>query len=337
MSSQTNALALVKDRPVAVAPPSARFEGEQLNNVQRLGNILAASGYFSDVRDMAQAAVKVMAGDELGIAPVAAVMGIHIIKGKVTLSANLIAAQVRRHGYNYKHVQFDTTGCTLQFFGKNGELLGDSSFTEADAKSAGVYNDMYKKFPRNMYFSRAISNGAKWYCPEVMSGLPVYVSEELGAKVDGDGEIIDLPDTGSHQPNTKEAANYVAEQKLATMLAETDARKNAKPAAVAEVVSPAVQALWARMRDIRTTLEVFAELKAQLTKAYGDDEGPHVYYAALTRQGVEHANQFKSTKPARIASKEMLESLTKRPAPSSVDSLEITDDDLPAELFGAAE
>lgn len=56
-----------------------------LTDIQRLGNILAASGYFSDAREMAQAAVKVMAGQELGIPPVASMMGINIIKGKVAL------------------------------------------------------------------------------------------------------------------------------------------------------------------------------------------------------------------------------------------------------------
>ena len=57
----------------------------------QVGQTLAASGYFQDAREAAQAAVKVMAGEELGLGPIAAMTGIHIVKGKVTLSANLIA------------------------------------------------------------------------------------------------------------------------------------------------------------------------------------------------------------------------------------------------------
>ena len=47
------------------------------------------------------------------------------------------------------------------------------------------------KFPRNMLFARAISNGARWYCPDLFNGNAVYVPEELGAVVDGDGNVID--------------------------------------------------------------------------------------------------------------------------------------------------
>lgn len=333
---------------------AANYAGDRLSNVQRLGNILAASGYFADVKDMAQAAVKVMAGEELGIAPVAAVMGIHIIKGKVTLSANLIAAQVRRHGYDYRHVQFDSQGCTLHFFARNGDLLGESSFNEADAKTAGVYGDMYKKFPRNMYFSRAMSNGAKWYCPEVMSGLPVYTPEELGAKVDGDGDIvieaahetIDAKpiDTGGHPVGTQAAADYVAQRKITEMkraaVPEAVKRAIAEPTkqeppkhepqpVVAVFADAGAQKMFAQMTDIKSTLKVFANLKKNLMSLFGDESGARCYYSALGRQGVEHANEFKSTKPARMAALEMLEAVRAGEQPAIA-----TDADLPD--FGEA-
>ncbi|RDT44717.1 hypothetical protein DXF87_27490, partial [Enterobacter roggenkampii] len=35
------------------------------------------------------------------------------------------------------------------------------------------------KFPKNMLFARAMSNGVKWFTPDVFSG-PVYTPEELG-------------------------------------------------------------------------------------------------------------------------------------------------------------
>ncbi|CAB4131231.1 hypothetical protein UFOVP130_70 [uncultured Caudovirales phage] len=312
--------------PAIVSEPS-----DKLTNVQRLGKILAASGYFSDVRDMAQAAVKVMAGEELGIAPVAAVMGIHIIKGKVTLSANLIAAQVRRHGYNFRHQRFDNTGCALEFTGKQGEVLGESSFTEEDAKSSGVYNDMYKKFPRNMYFARAVSNGAKWYCPEVMSGLPVYVPEELGARVDGDGDlIVDEPviDTGGHPANSRAAQEYVRDKKLAAMKSQQQTEPAEQPKAPYQGTDADIPAnmggTWVdtdpnrterRVEDMRQRIEqpataapaekpwttfkgmiaAFAEVKAALLAATGNDAA---YYGELDLRGVKHANAFTNSADA---------------------------------------
>jgi hypothetical protein len=72
------------------------YEGTGSVRAVGLGQVLAASGYFGDARSAAQAAVKVMAGEEMGFGPVAAMTGIHIIKGRVTISAHLMAAAVRR-------------------------------------------------------------------------------------------------------------------------------------------------------------------------------------------------------------------------------------------------
>ncbi len=266
---------------------------------------------------MAQAAVKVMAGEELGLAPVASMMGIHIIKGKVSLSANLIAAQVRRHGYDYRHVQFDNSQCVLEFYAKDGKTkLGQSSFSEVDAKQAGVWNDMYKKFPRNMYFSRAMSNGAKWYCPEVMSGLPIYTPEELGAKVDGEGNVVaeEKPiDTGGHAVGTQAAADHVAEKKVAEMregrarTAPQPQRSEAKggappappPATTSPQYTPDETALRARIVDMKSMIAVLAELRKDLSDLMGSESAARTYYSELERHGVKHANEFKSTKPAR--------------------------------------
>jgi hypothetical protein len=42
-----------------------------------------------------------------------------------------------------------------------------------------------------MLFARAMSNGVRWYCPDVTNGNAVYTPEELGAEVDEDGNVID--------------------------------------------------------------------------------------------------------------------------------------------------
>jgi hypothetical protein len=161
----------------------ARYQqpgGEELSTMQ-LGQVLANSGYFQDAKDAAQAIVKVLAGREMGIGPVASMTGIYLVKGRVTLSANLMAAQIKRSGkYNYVIRRMDDAGCEIAFF-EGKEQIGISTFTEADAKAAQLLGgDNWKKFPRNMYFARAMSNGAKWYTPDVFSG-PIYTPDELNA------------------------------------------------------------------------------------------------------------------------------------------------------------
>ena len=61
-----------------------------------------------------------------------------------------------------------------------------------DASAAGLTNkDNWKKYPRNMLFARAISNGQKWYAPDVYNGVTVYTPDEMGASVDEEGNIIE--------------------------------------------------------------------------------------------------------------------------------------------------
>lgn len=169
-----------------------------MDELKRLGIMLATSGYFdtaakTDVA-VAQMCVKVLAGRELGFGPFASVNGIHVIKGKPAVSANLMAAAVKANPrYDYRVRQMDSKGVVIEFFeivdGKRGSL-GTSSFTSEDAKAAGTQN--MERFGRNMMFARAMSNGVKWFCPDVFDGNAVYVPEELGADVDGDGNVVDV-------------------------------------------------------------------------------------------------------------------------------------------------
>lgn len=155
----------------------------------------AASGYFRDASQMSQAVVKIVAGEELGYGPMTAMSGIHIIEGKPSLSANLLAACVKRHPkYDYRVVSIDDTAAELRFL-EDGEELGGSKFTIEQAQRAGLVkpNSGWAKYPEAMLFARALSQGVRWHCPDVTAGQPAYTPEELGADVDERGEVVTLP------------------------------------------------------------------------------------------------------------------------------------------------
>lgn len=160
-------------------------------STQQVGAALAKSGYFEDAKSEAQAIVKVLAGQELGFGPIASMTGIHVIKGKIAVGANLMAAAVKRSGkYNYRVLELTDTVCELVFF-EAGQEVGRSKFTAADAAKAQTQN--MNKFPKNMLFARAMSNGVKWYTPDVFLGAPVYTPEELGATIDEDDNVLSMP------------------------------------------------------------------------------------------------------------------------------------------------
>ena len=146
-----------------------------------IGETFFKSGMFSDIKSAQQAVVKIMAGAEMGISPFAAMSGIHIIQGKPTIGAGLMAARVKGFGkYDYRVLEHTDKVCSIEFGtkvpGSDIKSLGISTFTIEDAKKAGTKN--LDKFPKNMLFARAMSNGVKWYTPDIYEN-PVYVPEEM--------------------------------------------------------------------------------------------------------------------------------------------------------------
>lgn len=148
--------------------------------IMSIGKAFAESGMFPDIKSAAQAIVKIQAGSEIGIPPFASMSGIHIIQGKPTIGAGVMAAMVKgSNKYDYRVIESSEAVCSIDFF-QGKEKIGNSTFTIADAKKAGTKN--LDKFPKNMLFARAMSNGVKWYTPDVFAG-PVYVPEEMEAPI----------------------------------------------------------------------------------------------------------------------------------------------------------
>jgi len=166
------------------------------NEVEQFGKAMVASGFFEGVNQISQAIVKIQAGAEIGLPPFASMTGVHIIKGKPVLGANLIATLIKNDPrYDYRVQRLDDEACMIYFY-EQGQKVGESEFTTGDAKAAGINNQNWQKFPRNMLFARAISNGAKWYTPGIFGGMPVYTPDEFGIPVDEEGDVLE----GSYTP-----------------------------------------------------------------------------------------------------------------------------------------
>lgn len=167
-----------------------------VDELTKLGGLLAASGFFGADTKEAQAVVKILAGRELGLAPVASMRGIYLIKGSIAIGANLIAMLIKQSGrYNYVVKTLTDDECELEIT-EGGKIIGVSRFTMADAKKAGLLQksdrgpNNWESYPRNMLFARAVSNAARWYCADVFNGA-VYTPDELGAATDERGDVVE--------------------------------------------------------------------------------------------------------------------------------------------------
>jgi hypothetical protein len=89
-----------------------------------------------------------------------------------------LASLIKASGkYNYKVKRLDAKVCEIEFY-EDGKPSGTEIFTIEEAKQAGTKN--IDKYPKNMLFARAISNGAKFYTPDVFGGA-VYTEGEIQA------------------------------------------------------------------------------------------------------------------------------------------------------------
>lgn len=173
----------------ALAPPSAAPLSLQVSSVDdlaRLAKVFAASGLFgrsgNQETQVAECAIRLMAGMEAGFSPFASATGIHIINGRPAFSANLLAQAVRRHpAYDYRVMEKSSTVCRIRFLA-NGETLGEELFTIEMAERAQLLkNPTWKAYPEAMLFSRALTAGMRTHCPDALGGHTAYTSEELGA------------------------------------------------------------------------------------------------------------------------------------------------------------
>jgi len=186
----------------------------KIEEVSGVAKAFADSGLFADIKSASQAVVKIMAGAEMGIPPFAAVSGVHLIQGKAIVGAGLLAARVQGSvKYKYRVTQHSDIICSITFY-EGAEVLGISSFSIEEARKAGTKN--LDKFPRNMLFARAISNGVKWFTPDLFGG-PVYVPGEID-EPEYQPEIVET--TAEVMTDIQEALTSLASCKTLTDLTE---------------------------------------------------------------------------------------------------------------------
>ncbi len=121
----------------------------------------------------------VMTGQELGLAPMQSIRGIHLIEGRPSLSADAIAAIcLRSPQCEYlRVVEFTDERVTMEAKRRNDPPVR-VTFTMADAARAGLANrDNYKKYPRSMLRARATAIVCRAVFPDVLMG--VYTPDEI--------------------------------------------------------------------------------------------------------------------------------------------------------------
>lgn len=172
-----------------------KYDPQESLTLQKVSEGLFASGLFPNAKNKYGAFAIIQYGRELGIPPMMSLKNINLISGQLACNAQLMLTLAMQHGVTYEVLKETDTGATIRF--KRGTMAYDSTFSEADAKAAGLIGkDNWRKHPRDMYFWRAVTKGVRRVCPDAVMGL--YTADEIS-----EGAVINVTEV-QHEP-VKEA------------------------------------------------------------------------------------------------------------------------------------
>jgi hypothetical protein len=117
--------------------------------------------------------VTLLAGQEMGLPPMASLRGIHVIKGKPVLGADTMVAVVLGSGkaVYFRRVDDGRDDAVTYETQREGHPSPQRvTWTLTDAKRAGLNGDNWTKYPRAMLAARAKAELARDVYPDVLAG-----------------------------------------------------------------------------------------------------------------------------------------------------------------------
>lgn len=240
----------------ALVPVDSSLQPGTLAELQTFAREFSVSQLLpKHLRDKpADVAITVLYGRELGLTPMQAIQGIHVIEGKPSLSAAMAVALVKRSPLCefFDLVDSSAKSATYETKRRGGRKESKMTFTIEEAQSAGLLGkDNWKKYPAAMLRNRAALALARDVYPDVV------------ANIISDDEADDLrPSFGHVAPPPPTAAAAAPQAKGWTPPAST-IEATATPAQTL----PQILAAKIAAADTVAALELLAPALAELADA----------------------------------------------------------------------
>lgn len=163
------------------------YEAQQAN---RIAQSLASTSFVpASLRGKPQdITAAILAGQELGLQPMATLRSLDVIQGTPALRAHAMRGLVQSHGHKVQILESTKELCRMR--GRRADE-GDDDWQEIvwtidDAKDLGLLSkDQWKKQPKNMLVARATGVICRLIAADVLFAMP-YAAEELG---DGTADV----------------------------------------------------------------------------------------------------------------------------------------------------
>lgn len=195
MSENLPVLAPLRTSQELVNPVTDSW-AEMLPQVAELARAISNTDFVPAAlrNNIAGTTAAILYNREIGLPPMTGLQAVHVIKGKVGISAEMMRAQVFAAGHEIWFEETNTSFCVISGRRAGSDRVTTVKYSESDAKTAGLFsNDNYKKNPRRMYQARATSELCALIFPDVIRGM--VSSEELYDDAEA-GDSVSVPAEG---------------------------------------------------------------------------------------------------------------------------------------------
>ncbi|MCK2219754.1 hypothetical protein MF672_039055 [Actinomadura sp. ATCC 31491] len=177
---------------LAVAQPSPLVQfAMEAQQAEQIANVLARSSFIpATLRGKPQEiTAAILAGQELGLPPMATLRSIDIIQGTPGLRAHAMRGLVQSHGHTVQVVESSDTRCVMR-----GKRKGETEWqqVEWDLERATLLGltgkSEWKRQPRTMLVARATGEICRLIAADVLYAMP-YASEELDTETQYSAEV----------------------------------------------------------------------------------------------------------------------------------------------------
>lgn len=199
ITTETRGKAATKPAPAPAPTPTPGFSYITANLQERAAYIarIAPSTIIPTAYrgNLANAFVAAETGAGLGLEPLQALSSIAVINGRATLSADLMAAIIRRAGHTLRIVENNPESVTAILIRADDKTFKfEVTWDKNKAMKACLWGQRgpWSQYPAQMLRARAITEVARQGASEVLMGM-IYSPEDFNATITDTGEVIETP------------------------------------------------------------------------------------------------------------------------------------------------
>lgn len=264
----TSAIAVTK------APIRGGLQLTTYSEILKVANLMTHSGIIKDAKDESIAALKIMAGIEMGLAPFEAVNGLYIGPGgKVEAFADLLKNRIEISGrWSYKIVEYETeykkekvtvdfyeNGKLIEFAGKPARISYDRARAEQAKLSTGRNSGTWDAWFVRMAFKQCIRDGATMFMPGLLN------LHSVASAMEGEPEEVIIQTIAENRLRSDEAEEARTTIEAVSVDTETGEVLETKEVVKEPTVTQRLEATAEVAREVGR--EDIAEKKEELAKA----------------------------------------------------------------------